>query len=122
MNNEKYGFYLGEVRKILTAPGKLLLPSPKSAYCWCSTIGTPHRYITVGDPDRSLFHLRLAFLTGWLIHGCSSVSNPFIEGKIHRIFPFIRFTHSHGYASAGDHPNCFASLSLNSDPFMQYAG
>jgi len=30
--------------------------------------------------------------------------------------------HSYGYASAGDHPNCFASFSLNSDPFMQYAG
>jgi hypothetical protein len=30
--------------------------------------------------------------------------------------------HSYGYASAGDRPNCFASFSLNSDPFMQYAG
>jgi len=30
--------------------------------------------------------------------------------------------HSYGYASAGDHPNCFTSFSLNSDPFMQYAG
>jgi len=30
--------------------------------------------------------------------------------------------HSHGYASVGDHPNCFTSFSLNSDPFMQYAG
>jgi hypothetical protein len=72
--------------------------------------------------DRSPFHLRLAFLPGWLIQGCSSVSNPFIGVKIHRIFPFIRFTHSYGYASAGDRPNCFASFSLNSDPFMQYAG
>jgi hypothetical protein len=71
---------------------------------------------------RSSFHLRLAFLPGWLIQGCSSVSNPFIGVKIHRIFPFIRFTHSYGYASAGDHPNCFASFSLNSNPFMQYAG
>jgi hypothetical protein len=72
--------------------------------------------------DRSPFHLRLAFLPGWLIQGCSSVSNPFIGVKIHRIFTFIRFTHSYGYASAGDRPNCFASFSLNSDPFMQYAG
>jgi hypothetical protein len=36
--------------------------------------------------------------------------------------PFIRFTHSYGYASAGDRANCFASFSLNSDPFMHYAG
>jgi hypothetical protein len=34
------------VRKNLAAPGKLLLR--------CSTIGTPHRYIPVGDLDRSL--------------------------------------------------------------------
>jgi hypothetical protein len=33
------------VRKNLAAPGKLLLR--------CSTIGTPHRYIPVGDLDRS---------------------------------------------------------------------
>jgi len=32
------------------------------------------------------------------------------------------FNHSYGYASAGDRPNCFASFSLNSDPFKQYAG
>jgi hypothetical protein len=30
--------------------------------------------------------------------------------------------HSYGYAPAGDRPNCFASFSLNSDPFKQYAG
>jgi hypothetical protein len=29
---------------------------------------------------------------------------------------------SFGYASAGDHPNYFASISLNFDPFMQHAG
>jgi len=50
---EKYSLYLNEFRKILAAPGKLLLRSPKSAYFWCSTIGTPHRYIPVGDLDRS---------------------------------------------------------------------
>jgi len=72
--------------------------------------------------DRSPFHLRLAFLPGWLIQGYSSVSNPFIEVKIHRIFTFIRFTHSYGYASAGDRANCFASFSLKSDPLMHYAG
>ena len=76
--------------------------------------------IPVVDFDRSPFHL--AFLPGWLIQGCSSVSNPFIGVKIHRIFTFIRFTHSYGYASAGDLPNCFTSFFLNSDPFMQYAG
>jgi len=48
MNNEKYSLYLNEVRKNLAAPGKLLLPSPKSAYFWCSTT-----YILVGDLDRS---------------------------------------------------------------------
>jgi len=36
------------VRKNLAAPGKPLLPSPKSAYFWCSTT-----YIPVGDLDRS---------------------------------------------------------------------
>jgi len=45
MNMEKYSLYLNEIRKNLTAPGKLLLR--------CSTIGTPHRYIPVGDLDRS---------------------------------------------------------------------
>jgi hypothetical protein len=40
--------YLNEVRKNLAAPGKLLLPSPKSAYFWCSTT-----YIPVGDLERS---------------------------------------------------------------------
>jgi len=44
MNNEKYSLYLNEVRKNLAAPGKLLLPSPKSAYFWCSTT-----YVPVGD-------------------------------------------------------------------------
>ncbi len=53
MKNEIYSLYLNEVRENLAAPGKQLLPSPKSAYCWCSTIGTPHRYIPVGDLDRS---------------------------------------------------------------------
>jgi len=40
MNNEKYSLYLNEVRKNLTAPGKLLLR--------CSTT-----YVPVGDLDRS---------------------------------------------------------------------
>jgi hypothetical protein len=30
--------------------------------------------------------------------------------------------HSYGYASAGDRPTCFASLSLKSKSFMQYEG
>ena len=30
--------------------------------------------------------------------------------------------HSYGYASVGGRANCFASFSLNSDPFMQYVG
>ena len=72
--------------------------------------------------DRSPFHLRLAVLPGWLILGCSRMSNPFTGEKIHRIFPLIRFTHSYGYACVGERANCFASFSLNSDPFMQYAG
>jgi len=38
MNNEKYNLYLNEVRKNLTAPGKLLLR--------CSTT-----YVPVGDLD-----------------------------------------------------------------------
>jgi hypothetical protein len=53
INNEKYSFSLNEVRKNPAAPGKLLLRSPKSAYFWCSTTGTPDRYIPVGDLDRS---------------------------------------------------------------------
>ena len=40
--------HLNELRKNLAAPGKPLLSSPKSAYCWCSTT-----YIPVGDLDRS---------------------------------------------------------------------
>jgi len=48
MNNEKYSLHLNEARKNLAAPGKLLLPSPKSAYFWCSTT-----YIPVGDLDQS---------------------------------------------------------------------
>jgi len=90
---EKYSLYLNEVRKNLAA--KL---------------------------DRSPFHLRLAFLPGWLIQGCSSVSNPFIEVKIHRIFTFIRFTHSYGYESKGDRSTLFAIFPLSFVPFMQYAG
>ena len=39
---------LNKVRKNMAAPGKLLLPSPKSAYFWCSTT-----YVPVGDLDRS---------------------------------------------------------------------
>jgi len=72
--------------------------------------------------NRSPFHLRLAFLPGWLIQGSSSMSNPFTGGKIHRIFPFIRFTHSHGYASAGDQPILFAIFPLRFVPFMQHPG
>jgi len=45
MDSEKYSLYLNEVRKNPAAPGKPLLR--------CSTIGTPHRYIPVGDLDRS---------------------------------------------------------------------
>jgi len=55
-NIEKYSLHLNEVRKNLAAPGKLLLPSPKVAYFWCSTT-----YIPVGDLDRSpLFRGSLA--------------------------------------------------------------
>jgi hypothetical protein len=50
---KKYSLYLNEFRKNLAAPGKPPLPSPKSAYFWCSTIGTPHRYLPVGGLDRS---------------------------------------------------------------------
>ncbi len=48
MGSEVYCLYLNEVRKNLAAPGKLLLSSPKGAYCWCSTT-----YVPVGDLDRS---------------------------------------------------------------------
>jgi len=97
------------VREKSSCFGKLLLR--------CSTT-----YIPVGDLDRSPFHRRLAFLPGWLIQGCSSVSNPFAGEKIHRIFPFIRFTHSYCYASAGDRPTLFAIFPLSFVPFMQHAG
>ena len=43
-----YSLYLNKARKNLAAPGKLLLSSPKGAYCWCSTT-----YVPVGDLDRS---------------------------------------------------------------------
>ena len=48
-----YCLHLNKLRKNLDAPGKPLLPSPKSTYFWCSTIGTPHRYFSVGDLDQS---------------------------------------------------------------------
>jgi len=80
------------------------------------------RKYSAANIDQSPFHLRLAFLPGWLIQGCSSVSNPFIGEKIHRIFPFIRFTHSYGYASAGDQPILFARSPLIFVPFMPYTG
>jgi hypothetical protein len=46
--------HLNEFRENLAVPGTLLLLSAKSAYCWCSTIGTPHRRnagctVPVGD-------------------------------------------------------------------------
>ena len=126
------------VRKNLAAPGKPFLRSPKRGHFWCSrspfptrlyhlhpckrTIGTPHRYVPVGDLDRFTFHLRLAFLPGWLIQGCSAVSNPFTGEKIRRIFSFIRFIHSYGYASTGDRSTLFAIFPLIYVPFMQYAG
>ncbi len=48
MKTGKYSLYLNEDRINLAAPGKLLLSSPKGAYCWCSTT-----YVPVGDLDRS---------------------------------------------------------------------
>jgi hypothetical protein len=71
---------------------------------------------------RSPFHLRLAFLPDWLIQGCSSGSNPFIGVKIHRIFPFLRFTHSYGYELAGDHPTYLAKFPINSKSFIKHPG
>ena len=53
MKYGNYKLYLNKARKNLAAPGKLLLSSPKGAYCWCSTTGTPDRYVPVGDLDRS---------------------------------------------------------------------
>jgi len=31
-------------------------------------------------------------------------------------------THSYGYDSAPDRPNCLTSFALKTEPFMQYAG
>jgi len=56
INYEKYSLYLNEVRKNLASPGKQLLPSPKSAYFWCSTT-----YIPVGDLDRSSLMLSYGY-------------------------------------------------------------
>jgi hypothetical protein len=64
------------------------------------------------------FHLRQAFLPGWVIRACSSLSNPFTGVKIHRIFSLFRLTHSYGYESAADQPTLFAIFSLNFVPFM----
>ncbi len=101
-------------------PDKLVrknLASSANSSLRCSTT-----YIPVGGLARPPFHLRQAFLPAWLIRGCSSVSNPFIGEKIHRIFYFIRFTHSYGYGSAGDRATLFARFPLIFVPFTQYVG
>ncbi len=49
-----------------------------------------------------------------LIQDCPSPRNPFDGEKVLRTFSFICLTHSYGYASATDHPTCFASLPQNS--------
>ncbi len=104
------------------APG--LFSRLDSTTCIHASVPSERRIATlpVGDLGRFPFHLRRAFLPGWLTQGCSSVSNPFTGEKIHRIFSFIRFTHSYGYASAGDQPTLFAIFPLNFVPFMQHAG
>jgi hypothetical protein len=96
--------YLNEIRKNLAAPGKLLLPSPRSAYFWCSTT-----YIPVGDLDRSP-----------LIHSyCyASVDD---QSILFAIFPLTN--------SSGTNLNSFADpkgegqeARSNFVPFMQYEG
>jgi len=46
----------------------------------------------------------------------------FVSKNLASHFDRSPLNYSYSYASAGDRSNCFASFSLNSDPFMQYAG
>ncbi len=54
--------------------------------------------------------LPLLSLHRLLVQSCSSLSNSFDCEKVLITFSFSRLTHSYGYASATDRPNCFASL------------
>ena len=50
-----------------------------------------------------------------MVQGIPSLVCPFAGDKVHWTLSGIRLTHSYGYASAGDRPTCFASLTQNSD-------
>ncbi len=140
MKNVKYSLYLNKVRKNLAAPGKLLLSSPKGAYCWCSTTGTPDRYVPVGDLDRSplieeplsksygehwlparfVIKVRPSPRTRAISFALCLASTCF---RVHRdpIGLVQRFP-GFGYASAGNQPTLFAMFSLSLVPSMQNTG
>ncbi len=64
---------------------------------------------------RSPFHQRFAIMLGSMVQGIPSLVCPFTGEKVHWTFPFVRLTHSYGYASADDRPTCFASLTQDPD-------
>ena len=89
----------------------------------CQGVATPSPYCAESPAGRALKHastaLRPSPRTMAITFGLRLAATRFRTRRdpigLAQRFP------SHGYASAGDHPNCFASFCLNSDPFMQYA-
>ncbi len=124
----KYGWYLNEIRKNLTSPGNLLLSSPKGAYCWCSTTGTPDRYVPVG---RTLKHASAASpkaptlvqpsLRAKAITFELRLASTCFRARRDPLGLAQKFP-CYGYASASDQSTLFAKFPLSFVPSMQYAG
>ena len=104
--------YLNEFRKNLAAPGKLLLSSPKGAYCWCSTT-----YVPVG---RALKHASAASpiaptlvqpsLTAKAITFGLRLASTCFRSRRDPIGLVQRFP-GYGYASAGDRSTLVCHIS-----------
>ncbi len=151
MGSVAYSLYLNEVRKNLTSPDNLLLSSPKGAYCWCSTTGTPDRYVSVG---RTLKHASAASpkaptlvqpsLRAKAITFGLRLASTCFRARRDPLGLAQRFP-CYGYASAGDQSTLIAKYPLTNSsgtnlnslagpegggqdarsnfvPFMQYAG
>jgi len=82
------------------------------------------RYMLQNSPSGASSAIRTRRCNFLACHSMPSKSRLDSESRWKPVSPIglVQRFLSHGYASAGDHPNCFASFSLNRDPFMQYAG
>ena len=67
--------------------------------------------------EPSAFHLRSAVLLRSMAQDIAYPVCPFAGAKLHWTFALVRPTHSGGYASAADHPTCFARLPQKSKPW-----